>query len=185
MHSRLTPAVVARAVGLVVLGTLTAKLLARGLTYEPGAGALTMLHVVDLVFHEAGHVIFGLFGAFIGSLGGSLNQVLIPAICTAVFLRQGRTASGAVALFWTGENVIDVGVYAADGRDMRLPLLAEGLTHDWNYILSALSLRDAAAPIGRAIFAVGILVLLASLVLLTWDLLRCWKAPAEERTIPV
>lgn len=34
---------------------------------------------VDLVFHEAGHVIFGPFGEFIGILGGSLMQVLIPA----------------------------------------------------------------------------------------------------------
>ena len=185
MDSRLTPAVAARALGLVVLGALTVKLLARGLTYEPGAGLLNLLHLVDLVFHEAGHVIFGVFGRFIGALGGSLNQVLIPAICTAVFARQGRTASAAVALFWVGDNVIDVGIYAADGRGMRLPLLAEGLTHDWNYILSALSLRDAAAPIGRAIFVAGSLVLLASLVVLLWDLLRCWSAPAEEPTISV
>ncbi len=37
------------------------------------------LNRVDLVFHEAGHVIFGFFGEFIGILGG-IMQVLIPAI---------------------------------------------------------------------------------------------------------
>ena len=41
---------------------------------------------VDLVFHEAGHLIFGFFGEFIGVLGGSLMQVLIPAIVTGYFI---------------------------------------------------------------------------------------------------
>jgi hypothetical protein len=40
---------------------------------------------VDLVFHEAGHLIFGFFGEFIGILGGSLMQVLILAIVTGYF----------------------------------------------------------------------------------------------------
>jgi hypothetical protein len=55
---------------------------------------------------------------------------------------------------------------------MKLPLLAEGLTHDWNWILSELSLRNQAEPIGRAIFVAGILTLLAAQVVLALDLLR-------------
>ena len=35
-------------------------------------------------------------------------------------------------------------IFVADGRDMALPLLAEGLIHDWNWILSELSLRNQA-----------------------------------------
>lgn len=181
----LTPAVIVRAAGLLVLGALAVKLLARGLTYDSG-GVLGFLHLIDLVFHEAGHVIFGIFGwALLAALGGSLNQVLVPAICTAAFVRQRQPAAAAVALFWTGENVVDVGIYAADGRDMRLPLLAEGLTHDWNFILSALSLRNSAETIGRLIFVVGVLVMVAALALLAWDLVLRWNAPAEERTIAV
>jgi hypothetical protein len=75
--------------------------------------------------------------------------------------------------------VVDVAIYAADGRDMKLPLLAEGLTHDWNWILSELSLRNQAEPIGRAIFALGALTLAGALALLAWDPLRvaCYPRP--------
>ena len=171
--------VLARAAGLLVLGALTLAILRRGLApsidghgLTPLGGVLAFVHMIDLVFHEAGHPIFGLFGRFLGALGGSLNQVLIPAICTGYFFWHGRLAAAAVMLFWVGENVVDVGIYAADGRDMKLPLLAEGLTHDWNWILSELSLRNQAEPIGRAIFVLGVLTLLAALILLALDLLR-------------
>ena len=171
--------VLARAAGLLVLAALTVAILGRGLTSPPSGVVLGLVHYVDLVFHEAGHVIFGVFGPFMGALGGSLNQVLVPAICTGYFLWHRQPAAASVALFWTGENLVDVAIYAADGRDMKLPLLAEGLTHDWNWILSELSLRDRADAVGRVIFALGVLVLLAALALLTLDLLRAAAAPAR------
>jgi hypothetical protein len=177
--ARVSPAVLARAVGLLLMLVLGWKLTARGLTMESG-GLLFFIRLVDLVFHEAGHVIFGLFGSFIGALGGSLNQVLIPAVCAIHFFRQKQVAAASVAGFWMGENVIGVAIYVADGRDMKLPLLAEGLTHDWNYLLSELSLRDAAEPLGRLVFVAGVLVLLAAMAVLAWDLMRVWNAPVHE-----
>jgi hypothetical protein len=168
--------VVARAAGLVVLGVLTVAILRRGLV-PPGSGVLGLVHMVDLVFHEAGHVIFGIFGVFMSTLGGSLNQVLVPVVCTGYFLWHGQAAAAAVMLFWAGESLVDVAVYVADGRDMKLPLLAEGLTHDWNWILSELSLRNQAEPIGRVVFTLGGLVMLAALVLLALDLLRAAAEP--------
>jgi hypothetical protein len=167
----MTAPALGRAAGLLALGALFVMILARGFALSTG-GVLWFLHLVDLVFHEAGHPIFGIFGRFAGALGGSLNQVLIPAVCSGYFLWHGRRAAAAVALFWTGENIVDVAIYVADGRDMKLPLLAEGLTHDWNWILSELSLRNHAEPIGRAIFVAGVAVLLAALALLALDLAR-------------
>ena len=70
-------AVAGRGLGLVVLSVLTWKVLAQGLSYQPG-GVLGFIHGIDLIFHEAGHVIFGFFGQFLAVLGGSLMQVLIP-----------------------------------------------------------------------------------------------------------
>lgn len=172
------PAVAGRAAGLVVMLILSWKLMARGLTLDSGA-LLGFISLVDLVFHEAGHVIFGFFGSFIAALGGSLNQVLIPAICAGVFLKQKQVAAASAAVFWMGENIIGVAIYVADGRDMRLPLLAEGLTHDWNYLLSEMSLRNWAEPLGRLVFVAGVLTLLAALAMLAWDLARCWNTPAE------
>ena len=169
--------VLARAAGLVVLGVLVLMILRRGLV-PSASGVLGLVHMVDLVFHEAGHVLFRIFGVFVGTLGGSLNQVLVPAVCTGYFLWHGQPAAAAVTLFWAGESVVDVAIYVADGRDMKLPLLAEGLIHDWNWILSELSLRDHAEPIGRVVFALGALVMLAALALLALDLLRVAGAPS-------
>ena len=137
---------------------------------------LAFIHGIDLVFHEAGHVIFGFFGEFLAVLGGSLMQVLIPVIATAAFVRTRQWASGAVTLFWTGQALTDVAIYAADGRARALPLLAEGLIHDWHYLLGRLGLLQSAESIGRAIFALGALTMIASLVLLGLDTLRCWNA---------
>ena len=173
--------VIGRAVGLAILLVLTLKVLGRGLAMAQG-GVLGFLHGVDLVFHEAGHVIFGFFGEFVGIAGGSLNQVLIPVVATVAFLRTRQYASAAVTLFWTGQSLTDVAVYAADGRAMALPLLAEGLIHDWNWILGRLGLLGSAETIGRLMFGLGALTMLAALGLLGLDLLRAWKEPpAEER----
>jgi len=137
---------------------------------------LAFIHGIDLVFHEAGHVIFGFFGEFLAVLGGSLMQVLIPVIATAAFVRTRQWASAAVTLFWTGQAFSDVAIYAAAGRARALPLLAEGLIHDWHYLLGRLGLLQSAESIGRAIFALGALTMIASLVLLGLDTLRCWNA---------
>lgn len=175
----MNPPALARLAGLVVLLALGVAIVARGLTPANG-GVLALVHLVDLVFHEAGHVIFGFLGRFLGVLGGSLNQVLIPAVCTGYLLRQGRPAAAAVTLFWTGESLTDVAIYVADGRDMALPLLAEGLVHDWNWILSELSLRNQAPSIGRAVFAAGVAVLAAALALLATDLWRALRKPPVD-----
>src|SRR5262249_41946 len=55
------------------------------------------------------------------------------------------------------------------GRAMALPLLAEGMTHDWNFILGNLGLLYAAESLGRLTFGLGALAMLAALALLGWD----------------
>lgn len=154
-------------------------MLAQGLAFR-GGGLLGFMHGVDLVFHEAGHVIFGFFGRFVAVLGGSLNQVLVPLIATVAFVRTRQRASAAVTLAWTGQSLTDVAIYAADGRAMALPLLAEGLTHDWNYLLGRLGLLSSAETVGRLIFGLGALTMLAALALLALDLLRCLNARATD-----
>jgi hypothetical protein len=52
----------------------------------------SFMHSVNLVFHEAGHVIFTPFGRFITILGGTLGQWLIPFIVLCAFLlRRDRS----------------------------------------------------------------------------------------------
>jgi hypothetical protein len=60
----------------------------------------SFLHRVDLVFHEAGHILFIPFGSFMSILGGSLLQILVPLIFTAAFLIYYRNPFAASVTFW-------------------------------------------------------------------------------------
>jgi len=56
-----------------------------------------LLGRVNLVFHEAGHLVFGMLGRFIATLGGSLMQVLVPFVCAGAFLLRHRNSFAASA----------------------------------------------------------------------------------------
>ncbi len=106
-------------------------------------------HLVNLPFHEAGHVLFRPFGRLMTSLGGSIMQVLMPLICLTVLLVKTRdTFAASFALWWTGENFMDLAPYINDARSLTLPLLGgnTGQTspygfHDWEFILRETGLR--------------------------------------------
>ena len=174
-----------RAVGLAILAYLAWRVWARGYTAEdylagkwPGGFVLGILSGADLVFHEAGHWIFAVLGEFIAILGGSLNQVLIPAICTGAFLRQRKYASAAVPLFWTGESMTAVALYASDARDRLLPLLGgDTAGHDWGNILTRLGLLHRAGVVGGVIFAMGMTLVLAAVALMVAEVVRVWQNP--------
>jgi hypothetical protein len=102
------------------------------------------LHLVNLPFHEAGHIFFIPFGRFMTVLGGTLGQILMPLICVATFLLKTRDSFAAsVALWWTAENFMDIAPYINDARALELMLLG-GVTgqevegHDWEYLLGSL-----------------------------------------------
>ncbi len=169
----------ARGSALAVLLVLSWKVFTRGVTFEPSGFLLTILDGANLIFHEAGHIFLLPFGEFLHYLGGSLMQVAIPAACAAYFwLHQQRTSS-AVTLFWTGESLTNVAIYVADAQRMDLPLI--GGDHDWNYLLDRLNLLNQADFLGRFVFVLGVLTILAALVVLVADLVRHWKeAEATE-----
>jgi hypothetical protein len=118
---------------------------------------------VDLVFHEAGHLIFGLFGEFIGILGGSLMQVLIPAVVTGYFILYNQRWSGMVTLFWVGQSLFNVSVYVKDARAQALPLLGgEDVIHDWNWLLGRLHMLRWDQTLGNLVYFLGVLALAIS-----------------------
>ena len=120
---------------------------------------------VDLVFHEAGHPIFGLFGEFIGILGGTLTQLLIPAIVVGYFFFHQQLYSGAVTLFWLAQNLFNVSVYVRDARAQALPLLGgEDPLHDWHYLLGRLQLLNWDQTLGNLLYFAGLAALVASIL---------------------
>src|SRR6185369_9061854 len=120
MTVTVTPLRVFRALGVVVLVIWTWQFA----SVPMGVGVQgSVLHLPNLVFHEAGHVIFGFFGRFLTVLGGSLFQVLLPLGLAFAFLRQNDPFGAAVCTWWAGQNVLDVAPYIADARALQLVLL--------------------------------------------------------------
>ena len=157
---------VARWVLILVLALFTWRFA----TSPLGAAAVqSVLHLPNLVFHEAGHVLFLPFGRFMSVLGGSLLQVLVPLLCAASFLRQhGNRFACAVCAWWSGQSLVDIAPYVADARALQLPLIggrtgAEVEGHDWEYLLTALGLLHWDVVIARLTHLAGSLVMAAAL----------------------
>jgi hypothetical protein len=130
----------------------------------------SFLHVINLVFHEAGHILFIAFGGFMMSLGGSLTQVLIPLALMVVFLTKHRDPFGAAATWWwAGENLLDLAPYINDARALQLVLLgghtgAEVEGHDWERILTSLGWLHLDHTLARLAHAVGVMMMLSAVV---------------------
>lgn len=128
----------------------------------------SFLHLPNLIFHEAGHVIFAPLGQFMSVLGGSLMQLLIPVIAAAGFARQAQPFSAAVCAWWAGQNLTDLAPYIADARALRVTLLggrtgAEVEGHDWEYLLTGLGVSHLDRTIGTVTHAAGMLIMVAAL----------------------
>ena len=116
---------------------------------------------INLVIHEAGHMLFMPFGEFLMIAGGSLWQVNMPAAFVWYFRRQAQPYSAALALFWVGQSMLNVSVYAGDAVVMQLPLLGgQDSLHDWNYLLERMGWLDSTAAIaGMMRFAATLIIL--------------------------
>jgi hypothetical protein len=134
-----------------------------------GVGSDSILHLPNLVFHEAGHVLFGFLGRFISVLGGSLFQFVLPLILAGAFLRQRDPFGAAVCTWWAGQNLLDVAPYIADARALQLVLLggktgAEVEGHDWEYLLTTLGWLRFDRTFGLAAHRLGLLIMTGALV---------------------
>lgn len=145
---------------------LAAVYIGLGLVREPATG---FTHGVHLVFHEAGHVIFMIFGSrFLTILGGTLGQLLMPLAVILSFIKTRQNYSACVTGVWLAASLADVAPYAKDARAMDLVLLG-GVTglesggHDWNNMLFELDWLHHDQLIGNLFIAAGYVTLLLSL----------------------
>jgi hypothetical protein len=125
----------------------------------------SVLHQVNLPFHEVGHLLFRPFGQFMAVLGGSLGQLLMPLVCLLVLAFKYRDAFGAsVALWWLGESLLDIAPYIADARSQALPLLGGSASiHDWSYLFDGTGLLDLDHAIAMTVHVASSLLMLAAL----------------------
>ncbi len=127
--------------------------------YAPMNGSF--LDMVDLPIHETGHLLFRPFGEFMMFAGGTVFQLLMPAIFVGYFIWNKKYYSAAIVLFWFGQNFINIQIYASDAVNMNLPLVGGG-EHDWNYLLSQTGLLGSTAQIARMFWFIGTLTILAA-----------------------
>ena len=92
-----------RAAFLVCLFYLTIQTLSYNESY--------FLSSLNLIFHEAGHPIFGFFGETAHFLGGTIGQLAIPAIFAIYFFKQKNVYDALFLLLWFGQNLIGISVY--------------------------------------------------------------------------
>jgi len=126
---------------------------------------------IILPWHEAGHVIFRLFGHFMSILGGTLGQHLFPIVLGAALLVKRRDSFGAALAFWLlGYSVIYTGWYMHDAGDPQAMMIngqssAETDGHDfinifsdmggW-WLLHATTIGVVVGRIGEAMMCMGL-----------------------------
>jgi hypothetical protein len=133
-------------------------------------GWSTFLHNIDLPIHETGHLVFLIFGRFMHFLGGSIFQILLPAIISAAFLIYKRDAFAAAVMFWwTGQNFLDVASYISDARAMSAHLVG-GNIHDWNWLLGHMGLLHQDRQIAAIVFGLGVIIMILSVIWSGWIL---------------
>ncbi|MBA2379410.1 MAG: hypothetical protein H0V76_07530 [Blastocatellia bacterium] len=148
---------------LVFAGILTLYFVSIALAPMQGS----FLDLVDLPIHEAGHLLFSPFGQFIMVAGGTLFQLIVPAVFVGYFYWHFKYYSAAIVLFWLGQSLLNVWVYAADAKVMQLVLLggltgSEGSFHDWNYMLTTVGLLDSVGVVAGLIRIAATLTIIAA-----------------------
>ncbi|MGY8815081.1 MAG: zinc ribbon domain-containing protein [Gammaproteobacteria bacterium] len=158
--------------GLVLLGIIILSFKLISSTIISNYVGEIFLHNINLPFHEAGHVIFRIFGSFVSSLGGSLGQLLMPAICCYSFLyKMQNPFAAAVCFWWLGENFLDLAPYVNDARAGNLPLLGGNFGHsspygfhDWEYLLTEIGLIRHDHTLANLSFFAGSLIMIFALI---------------------
>ncbi len=144
---------------LAVLGYWTVRL-------GSGAQVGCFLDLVNLAFHEAGHLFMTPLGSTLHYLGGTLGQLAVPSLLAGYFLLRPptRPSGAAFCTWWAGENLINISVYMKDARDLALPLVGGG-DHDWNELFYRFGLlgEDSVRAVAAATHHLGVVVMLAGL----------------------
>ena len=133
-----------------------------GIAYMRNPMGGHLIDGVDLAIHETGHLVFAPFGEIITALGGTLFQLIVPAIFCAYFLRRGDHLGAAVSLWWVAQNCWNISVYVADARAMQLPLVGGG-EHDWAFLLAEADLLRSDQGLARLWHAVGTILFLTAI----------------------
>jgi hypothetical protein len=136
---------------------------------EPGF--VFLLDHANLLFHEAGHPLIGLFSSRLEPYGGTIGQLAFPCILAFSCFRKRQPLGVAAGGIWFFENCLNIARYVADARRLELPLVGGG-DHDWNTLLTRWDLLQYDTRIAGWLTAgawCGIAALCSWIVWRTWQ----------------
>jgi hypothetical protein len=136
----------------ILFGAGFAGFLALLFVSEPGF--IFIIDHANLLFHEAGHPLVGLFSRRLEPYGGTIGQLTFPALLAISGWRRGNLLALTGGVIWFFENFLNIARYMADARTLRLPLVGGG-DHDWNTILAGWDILMYDTRIANVLRAIG------------------------------
>lgn len=130
-----------------------------------------MIDNVNLVVHEAGHLLFSWLGPTPGLWGGTILQWLVPFLLASYFFGKRQVAGFCFCLFIFFENFLYTATYMADARAQVLDLVSVGESdnpHDWFNIFSRLGLLQHDTEIAAIVRLLGWVGMLGTVTWLAW-----------------
>ena len=140
------------------------------LVFKSESGFVFGLDHANLLFHEAGHPIVGLFSQRLETYGGTMGQLAFPLMLAVSFWRKGEAISFAASVIWFFENWLNIARYMADARVQELPLVGGG-DHDWARIFGRWHVLNHDTHIAAVVRTIGWLGMGAACA---WVLRRWW-----------
>jgi len=160
---------------------VTALLAVYGLVLLASADSWSFIDNVNLPVHETGHLLFAPFGDTMQLLGGTLLQLLFPLVFAGYFTLQRDEHAASVAVWWVGQNCLNIARYMADAQPMDLPLVGGG-EHDWNILFAQWNVLGQSLQYAQLTRGFGVLVMLVACVWGGFEALnRTPRAPASQR----
>ncbi|MBI3586371.1 MAG: hypothetical protein HY088_04490 [Ignavibacteriales bacterium] len=141
---------------------------------------------IFLFIHEGGHMLFFFFGRMLHILGGSFWQIVFPLLSFLIALRQ-RSQMAPFALFWVGENMLDVSLYMRDAPLRRLPLLGGHKSgHDWYNLFRMWDMMDSAETVADSMYYLGAVICVGSIVAgIAWSVYSFLKPASKVQTVRI
>lgn len=131
---------------------------------------------VNLLFHEAGHLILAVFGQTAHFLGGTLGQLFFPAACAIHFLQSQRLYEAWLTGIWLAESLMNIARYLGDAQAQALPLVG-GHIHDWTWLLQRWGLLEHCEGIASGLHFVASLLAVSCVI-------AAWRTTAQEDLAP-
>jgi hypothetical protein len=141
------------------------------LVFRSEPGFVFLLDHANLLFHEAGHPVLGLFSSRLETYGGTIGQLVFPCVLAVSFWCKGQALGFAAACIWFFENWFNIARYMADACRLELPLLG-GSDHDWNSILTRWDLLQYDTRIASAL---NLSAWMGIAAVCAWLLWRAWQ----------